>query len=134
MSLDTVAAASIKLTAALSRTDEEGKGAAQAIKALGLDFNNFKNLAPVDQIEAVSKAMAGFEDGANKTAVAVALWGKSGADMLPILNDLADGAKRQITLTGAQIKAADEFSKSIARLRSDTSTLFNQLSAQLIPT
>ena len=134
VSMDGIAAASVKLTAALSKTDEEGQGAAKAIKALGLDFNDFKKLSPVDQIDAVSKAMAGFEDGAGKTAVAVALWGKSGADMIPLLNDLASGSERQITLTEAQIKAADDFSKSMARLKSDTSTLFNQLSAELIPT
>ncbi len=134
VSMDSIATASIKLSAALSKTDEDGNGAAAAIKALGLDFDTFKKLAPVDQIDAVSKAMAGFEDGAGKTAVAVALWGKSGADMIPLLNDLASGSERQITLTEAQIKAADDFSKSMARLKSDTSTLFNQLSAELIPT
>ena len=134
VSMDNIAAASIKLTAALSKTDEEGMGAANAIKALGLDFNAFKDLSPVDQIEAVSKAMAGFEDGAGKTAVAVALWGKSGAAMIPLLNDLAEGSERQITLTGDQIKAADDFSKAMARLSSDSSTLKKQLAAQLIPT
>lgn len=134
VSMDSIATASIKLSAALSKTDEDGNGAAAAIKALGLDFDTFKKLAPVDQIDAVSKAMAGFEDGAGKTAVAVALWGKSGADMIPLLNDLASGSERQVTLTEAQIKAADDFSKSMARLKSDTSTLFNQLSAELIPT
>ena len=133
-SMDSIAAASVKLTAALSKTDEEGQGAAKAIKALGLDFDTFKKLSPVDQIEAVSKAMHGFEDGANKTAVAVALWGKSGADMIPLLNDLAQGSERQITLTQDQIKAADDFSKSIARLVSDSGTLRQQLVAQLIPT
>lgn len=133
-SMDSIAAASVKLTAALSKTDEEGQGAAKAIKALGLDFNDFKSLSPVEQIDAVALAMNGFEDGANKTAVAVALWGKSGADMIPLLNDLADGSQRQITLTQDQITAADNFSKSIARLTSDAGTLKQQLAAQLVPT
>lgn len=133
-SMDSIAAASVKLTAALSKTDEEGMGAANAIKALGLDFDAFKALSPVDQIEAVSLAMNGFEDGANKTAVAVALWGKSGADMIPLLNDLAEGSQRQITLTQDQILAADNFAKSLARLSSDSAVLRNQLAAQLLPT
>lgn len=133
-SMESIAAASVKLTAALSKTDEEGQGAAKAIKALGLDFNDFKKLSPVEQIDAVALAMNGFEDGANKTAVAVALWGKSGADMIPLLNDLAEGSQRQITLTQDQITAADNFSKSIARLTSDAGTLKQQLAAQLLPT
>ena len=133
VSMDSIAAASVKLTAALSKTDEDGKGAAQAIKQLGLDFDSFKKLAPIDQIEAVSKAMAGFEDGAGKTAIAVQLWGKSGAEMIPLLNDLADGSERQVTLTNDQIKAADEFSKSIARLKSDAESYKNELIAGTVP-
>lgn len=133
-SMDSIAAASVKLTAALSKTDEEGQGAAKAIKALGLDFDAFKALSPVDQIEAVSKAMNSFEDGANKTAVAVALWGKSGADMIPLLNDLANGSERNVTLTQDQITAADVFSKKLAGLKSDMQTYAQQLSVGAIPT
>lgn len=134
VSMDTIAKASIKLTSALSKTDEEGQGAAKAIKALGVDFDAFKAMSPVEQIDKLSQSFNGFEDGANKTAVAVALFGKTGADIIPLLNDLAQGSERQITLTGEQIKAADEFSKAMARLSSDSSTLKNQLVAQLIPT
>ena len=133
-SMDSIAAASIKLTAALSKTDEEGQGAAKAIKALGLDFDAFKALSPVEQIDSVSKAMNGFEDGANKTAVAVALWGKSGADMIPLLNDLANGSERNVTLTQDQITAADVFSKKLAGLKSDMQTYAQQLSVGAIPT
>ena len=132
-SMDSIAAASVKLTSALSKTDEEGQGAAKAIKALGLDFDAFKALSPVDQIEAVSLAMNGFEDGANKTAVAVALWGKSGADMIPLLNDLANGSERNVTLTQDQITAADVYSKKLAGLKSETQTYAQQLSVAAIP-
>ena len=132
-SMDSIAAASVKLTSALSKTDEEGQGAAKAIKALGLDFDAFKALSPVDQIETVSKAMNGFEDGANKTAVAVALWGKSGADMIPLLNDLANGSERNVTLTQDQITAADVYSKKLAGLKSETQTYAQQLSVAAIP-
>jgi hypothetical protein len=134
VSLDGVAAASVKLTAALSKTDEDGHGAANAIKALGLNFDEFKKQSPAEQMDTVAKALAGFQDGANKTAVAVALFGKAGADLLPFLNDLADGSERQISLTGDQIKAANDFSEAMARLSSNSNTLRQQLVAQLIPT
>lgn len=134
VSLDGVAAASVKLTAALSKTDEDGQGAAKAIKALGLNFDDFKKQSPAEQMDTVAKSLAGFKDGAEKTAVAVALFGKSGADLLPFLNDLADGSERQISLTSEQIKAANDFSEAIAKLGSDTNTLKQQLVAQLIPT
>jgi hypothetical protein len=134
VSMDEVAAASVKLTAALSKTDDEGQGAAKAIKALGLNFDDFKKKSPADQMDAIAKALAGFKDGSEKTALAVALLGKNGAALLPFFNDLADGAERQISLTSDQIKAANDFSEAMAKLGSDTNTLKQQLVAQLIPT
>lgn len=132
-SLDSVAAASVRLTAALSKTDDEGKGVGNALKAIGLEIETFKKLSPVDQIEAVAQALGKFEDGANKTAVAVALFGKSGAELLPFLNDLADGAERNITLTQAQIDAANEFQETLAGLKGSIGTLSQQFAAELIP-
>jgi hypothetical protein len=131
--LDTVAAASIKLTATLSKTNDESKGAGAAIAALGLNFQDFKDLAPVEQIDAVSKAMAGFEDGAAKTAVAVALFGKSGAELMPFLNDLAEEGQRQIRLTDEQIRQADEYVKAQERIKSELSATTQTLASDAIP-
>jgi hypothetical protein len=131
--LDEVAGASIKLTSALSKTDDESKGAGAAIKALGLDFQEFKNLSPVEQIDAVSKAMAGFEDGASKTAVAVALFGKSGASLIPFLNDLAEEGERQIRLTDEQVQQADDYIKAQARIKTQLDQTTQTLAAGAIP-
>lgn len=131
--LDSIAAASVKLTTALSKTDDESKGVGAALKAIGLEMDEFKRLTPVAQIDAVAQALAGFEDGAGKTAVAVQLFGKSGADLIPMLNDLAEEGGRQITLTGQQIAAADEYSKSTARLRSEVQTLVAVTAADAAP-
>ncbi len=130
---DTIAAASIKLTSSLSKLDDEGKGAGAAVKALGLNFDTFKDQSPVDQIETLAKAFAGFEDGASKTAVAVALFGKSGAEILPLFQDLVDGAERQVSLTAEQIEAADAFTKQTSRLRSELDNLAKQSASELIP-
>lgn len=133
VSLDTVAAASVKLTSALSKTDDEAKGAGAAITALGLNFQAFKDLSPVDQIEQVANALNGFEDGASKTAVAVALFGKSGADLIPFLNDLAEGSERQVKITQAQIEAADAYDKQLSRLQGSLQGLTKQMAAESIP-
>jgi hypothetical protein len=133
VSLDTLAKASIKLTSALSKTDDEAKGVGQALSAIGLDLENFKQLSPVEQIDAVSKAFAGFEDGASKTAVAVALFGKSGADLIPLLNDLSDGYERQNILTNEQIKAADDLTKQYAGFKNELSALATTAAADTVP-
>lgn len=134
VSLDTIGAASIRLTASLSKTDDEAKGVGAAIKALGLNFADFKRLSPVEQLDAVAKKMGEFADGSEKTAVAVALFGKAGAELIPFLNDLADGSERQILLTSEQIKQADEYTKQTARLKSEFESFIQFQTAQAIPT
>jgi hypothetical protein len=98
-----------------------------------LNFQQFKDLSPVDQIEAVANALNGFEDGASKTAVAVALFGKAGAELLPFLNDLADGSERQVKITQAQIEAADAYDKQVSRLQGSLAGLTKQMAAESIP-
>jgi hypothetical protein len=132
-SLETIAAASIKLSVGLSKVNDESKGAGKALSAIGIDLEEFKNLSPVEQIDAVSKALAGFEDGAGKTAVAVALFGKAGAEILPFMNDLAEQGERQIRLTDEQIKAADDYVKAQDRLKSEFSAAGAAMAADLIP-
>ena len=133
VALDSVAAASIKLTASLAKTDDEGKAVGQALKDIGLGFDEFKRLSPVAQIDAVARALGQFEDGAGKTAVAVALFGKSGAEIIPFLKDLAEEGERQIGLTEDQIAAADEYTKATARLRAEFQSFIQQQSANAIP-
>jgi lambda family phage tail tape measure protein len=133
VAMDTIAAASIKLTAALSKTDDESKTAGAAIKALGLNFADFKKLPPTEQLTAVAKAMDGFADGSEKTAVAVALFGKSGAEIIPFLNELAANSEHQTKLTKDQIKASDEFSKSTARLSSEFESFLQLVVADALP-
>lgn len=132
-SLDTVAAASVKLTSALAKTDDEAKGVGHALGAIGIELEAFRRLSPVEQLDAVAQALAGFEDGAGKTAVAVELFGRSGAQLIPMFNDLADGAERQIFLTQEQIDAADAYSKQVTRLTSDLQNMATVAAADAVP-
>lgn len=131
--LDSVAAASVKLTAALAKTDDESDAVAKALAAINIPLDQFKALSPVEQIDRVARALAEFEDGAGKTAVAVALFGRSGAEIIPFLNDLADAQERNAILTDAQIASADEFSKTLATMRSDLGSAAKVVAAELIP-
>lgn len=111
-SMQQVGAASVKLTAQLSKNPEELRG---ALSAIGITLEDFQKLKPADQMQAIATALDGFEDGAGKTAVAVALLGKSGAEMLPFLKDLAEVGPRAY-LSGKQIEDIDTFTKSVTQL------------------
>lgn len=133
-SFDTIASASTRLTASLAKTDDEAKGVGAAIQALGLNFQEFQSLSPVNQLDAVARAMNGFADGSEKTAVAVALFGKAGAELLPFLKDLGEEGRQLNGVTAEQIRAADEYTKSTARLKSEVEGFIQYQAAQAIPT
>ncbi len=115
LSMDEVGQASIKLTKSLTGVDDESKAAGAALTALGIPIEEFKRLDPVAQIDALTKAFAGFADGSQKTAVAVALFGKTGAEQLKLFKALEEQGGRTAILTREQIKLADDYADAQAR-------------------
>jgi hypothetical protein len=133
VSLETIGAASVKLTKGLAGADEETAGAAQAIKKLGFEVSAFQKLDPGVQIEEIAKKLAELGDGSTRTAAAVQLFGKSGAELLPFLLDLAAQGGRNVVLTQAQIKAADDYKDAQARLISQVKQYAQVLAVQALP-
>lgn len=115
--MQTVAASVAKLSKAMETTNEDSQGAAQGLKALGIEYNSFKALNADQQLVAVAKAMEGFADGSGKTAAAMLLFGKSGAEMLPFLKELAERGVMASTQTTKMAKAAKEFNDNLILLK-----------------
>ncbi len=132
-SMETIEQATIRLTKGIAGLDKESESAQRALQALNLPIEEFKRLSPVDQLESVAKALAGFRDGAEKTAVAVALFGRSGAQLLPFLRELGQEGGRQVILTQAQIKAADEYADSQAKLVAQVRQFAQAAATEAIP-
>lgn len=134
VSMETIAGGMNKLTKGLVSVEDETKDAGAALEALGLNIQDFKKLDPATQMEKVAKALAGFEDGASKTAVAMALFGKSGAALLPFLKELAAEGGRQVILTQAQIERADAYADAQARARTQLQVYIQALATEALPT
>jgi len=133
-SLDDITAASAKLSKAVETQNEDSKGAAQAIAALGLNFAQFKSLRPEEQLQTVARAMAEFQDGTGKTAAAMLLFGKNGATLLPFLHELAEQtglASRQTTEASRQAK---EFEDNLTKLKIAGDAWKNSLADSILPT
>ncbi|MBS0342009.1 MAG: hypothetical protein JSS56_15930 [Proteobacteria bacterium] len=133
VSMDAIAGASVKLTKNLTGVDDESKDAGAALKALGINIEEFKALKPEDQMVALASSLAGFEDGAGKTAVAVALLGKSGADALPFLKALDEQGGKHVILTAEMIAQADEYSDKQAKSRAELNLYAQALATQALP-
>jgi hypothetical protein len=130
--INTISAASIKLTKNLTGVDDESKAAGAALKALNIPIAEFKKLAPEEQLERVAKELATFKDGAGKTAVAVDLLGKSGAELLPFLKALAELGRQKI-LTDEQIQAADAYADQLGRAKAELTLYAAAAATQALP-
>jgi hypothetical protein len=86
--IEDVSAAVNKLQKNLSGAALQGGGAVnQALESLGLNAQALLKQSPVEQFRAIGDAINGIRDPARKTATAMELFGKSGADLLVMFAD-----------------------------------------------
>jgi hypothetical protein len=132
-SIEGVGAAMIKLNKGLGA----GTGpAVEALKTLGISATDASGkLKSTDTIMLeVADKFAKMPDGANKTAAAIALFGKAGADMIPLLNG---GSKAvtdlSATMTGEFAKGADNLNDKLAALQGKLLALGVNIGTALMP-
>jgi hypothetical protein len=132
-SIEGVGAAMIKLNRNMATGNA---GAAEALTSLGISATNASGkLKSTDAIMLeVADKFAKMPDGANKTAAAMALFGKAGADMIPMLN----GGRKSIedlaaTMTGPFAKGADGLNDKLAELEGKLLILGVGIGTALMP-
>lgn len=81
----------------------------------------------------VAQRFAGMKDGAAKTALAQQIFGRSGADLIPVLNELGKSSEYNATVTGQQAQLADELGKALVRLTKTTDGLWQSLANAITP-
>lgn len=143
VSLESLATSSKKLSQAMLEAVTGGKEQAATFKALGVEVKNADGSlrASNDVMADVADVFAGLEDGALKTALAVKLFGKSGADMIPLLNggkkaivEAREEAHRLGQVLGADaLKNAEAFNDNITRLGKIVDGAFNRVAAVALP-
>ena len=140
-SVEQIAGAMIKLSKNMIAIKDDTKGAGAALAALGITFADFKRLSPEQQMLTVAKAMNEFEDGADKSAVAMMLFGKEGAKMIPYLKDVADSAdeinkkltEQEVAAQKAKAAMADAYGDNLTKIRKESDQWKRDLSEGLLP-
>lgn len=130
-SIDAVSAAFGRLQKSVLGVDEESKSAQKALAEIGVTAEELQALAPEQQYQRIGSALAAIEDPARRTATATALFGKSGADLIPFFNNLP-GAASDIerfgrALTELDRTRVDEFGSALDRLSVATQGLGQSL-------
>ena len=117
--------------------------AARAFDAVGVAFQNQDGtLRSTDQVLLdLTDRFKAMPDGAEKTAIAVELFGKSGADLIPFLNQGRDGVEAltaELQALGVQIGGdtaaqAEVFNDSLAKVRLAISSVGNRVIEAFLP-
>lgn len=119
------------------------KGPAEVFRALGVaavDANG-KVRSSTELIEDFAEVFAGLDDGATKTSLALKVFGKSGAELIPLLNSGREGIRRlndEASRSGAVVgtdaaKAAEVYQDNLSRLSVSFDSLFKSTAASLLP-
>lgn len=116
---------------------------ASAFNALGVSATNANgSLRASDEVLVdIADKFARMEDGATKTALAVQLFGRSGAELIPFLNQgregigalTAEADRLGVTISGTTANAAGAFNDTLDRLSATFSGVINQITAGVLP-
>lgn len=107
----------------------------KTLKAMGITSTDVNGA-----MEQLADVFAAMPDGAQKTALALKLMGKSGSDMIPLLNG-GGAALREMVAEGQNLypvttemaRAADQFNDSLAKLKTGAEGLGVRIGNALLP-
>lgn len=134
--------AMVKFNRAIAEGATGSGNAAQAFKAIGISTAELKSSSPDQLLARVAEQFAGYADGATKTALAVAIFGRAGADMIPMLNEGADGLAKMreegdklgATISTAAAKSADQFNDNLDKMMVKMKSFVKGIASEVIPT
>jgi hypothetical protein len=106
VSVESLQGSFTRLQRTLVGAGEESKAAQRALSGLGISVDQLNQLSQEEQIELIGRQIAAIEDPAKRTAAAVELFGRSGAQLLPFFNNL-EGAANDVERFGSTLSQVD---------------------------
>ncbi len=116
--------------------------AADAFAAMGVEIKNTDGTLRTTRevLDDVSTRFASYADGAEKSALAQRLFGRSGADLIPLLNSGASGLREMSdesdrlgrTISTDLARASADFNDNLTRIKSSAQGVTVQIAGPLI--
>lgn len=125
-----------KLTVAIGTAAESGK--TDAFTNLGLDFQALQAMAPEEQFRAVQAAIAALPTPAERAAAAVAIFGKSGVELLPLMNQNLAEVEERMRRLGAivgtdQVEAIGSMNDALDMVKATFDGIIGNVVGNLAP-
>jgi len=136
MPLQTVTVAIRMMQRNMATMGDDATAAEKKLGPLGIRFQDLKNLAPEEQMMKIGNAIAGIEDPAQRTSMAITLFGRAGTQLLPFfadgktgMDDLTEAAKK----TGLYMdELAVDKAKKLDKAMDDLNTTFGGIKRQIV--
>ncbi len=122
---------------------ESGKGVAGTLAELGIAAGDAEgHMRPMaDLLPAVAEAFRNMADGPQKTAIAIQLFGKQGAELIPILNKGKEGLGEMmkaaeeagLTMSGKTVDAVNKLKEAQDQLGDSWGALSRKIGTAAIP-
>jgi muconolactone delta-isomerase len=133
--VDDATAAFQKMGIAIGKAIENGD--ASDFEKIGVNFQELAVMAPEDQFRAIAAAISAVPGEASRAAAAVAIFGKSGAELLPFLANL-DGVEERarrlgVVLSEKQIGNIGGMNDALDLARQSFDGITGQVVANLAP-
>jgi hypothetical protein len=127
VSQDEMGSALTRLARNMEQASQGSTKSQQAFKSLGVSLADIKSKNPADLFVEIAQKLQEMPDGATKAAASMQLFGRSGANLIPVLNEIGENggfeaAKQKAQDLGlylsddfvAQAKAGEEALKNMA--------------------
>ena len=136
-----LATAMERLQVGLEHAQNSTSQQAQALRALGLSAKDLLGVPLPEQMNRIADAISKFADGGNKTAIVMTLMGRSGAQMIPVLDqgragldELRDSADKTGSVLSSQtVKALSNLQRSFVTLEFAVSGLAGTFAGEMAP-
>ena len=117
------------------------KEAAEAFRRVGISLATLKGTGTEELLLKVADAMAATEDASQRTALAVAIFGRSGTALLPFLLQgrqgiealTAEADRLGITMSSVSANLGDDFGDAVERVQAQIAALKRSIAEGAIP-
>ncbi|OIR10973.1 hypothetical protein GALL_71440 [mine drainage metagenome] len=129
------------LSRKMAEAQQGSAEAANAFKSVGISTEQLSHMTLDEALAKISDKFHDSEDGANKSAVAMQLLGRSGADMIPFLNKgseeisklSAEARQMGLVLSKEDIEAGAHLDDQMKQLHGGMEAMTNLISIKMIP-
>jgi hypothetical protein len=117
-----------RIETAMMRLQRGAVEGSKGFDKLGMSTEAFLALSPEQQLQAAAEKVMSYGTAAERSAAAQALFGKSGAELLPVLAQVAQGTDDvSVAMSGDQVAAMAQLDDALDRVKGGWEDLINQL-------